>query len=67
MGHAIERINPTRLVHGAASIRAACSGGTITHLIQTMTSAVMQAPARPRLRIVLKSEPSLAYRAGRSD
>ena len=38
IGQAMARIRPTRLVHGAASTRAACSGGTITQVLQTTPS-----------------------------
>jgi hypothetical protein len=53
MGQAIDKMSPTRLVHGAASICAARWGGTITHVLQTTASAIKHTVARPTLKVIV--------------
>ena len=56
IGQAMARIRPTRLVQGAASIRAACSGGTMTQVLQTTASAIRQTIAKPMLNVMANKE-----------
>jgi hypothetical protein len=55
-GQAIDKIRPKRLVHGAASIREACAGDTMTHVVQMTNCAIKHTIAIPTLKVIANKE-----------